>query len=106
MVDPRLGYCPPGVPRLAVSKYLFRDPSRLGLEGDRHDANAGKGTELASIPGLKLMALDTTDADQIQHVAQDVRMSSLTEAMTWCSRMRGYGMAGPSKASRTTRSSA
>ena len=62
-----------------------------------------KETELASIPGVKLMALDTTDADQIQSVAQDViahggvDVGSTMRAMVW---------RVPSKASRTTRSSA
>ena len=62
-----------------------------------------KKAELTSIPGVKLMALDTTDADQIQRVAQDVIVNGGVDVVF---NNAGYGMAGPSKASRTSRSSA
>jgi hypothetical protein len=52
---------------------------------------------------VKLMALDTTDADQIQRVAQDVIAHG---ASTWCSTMPDTVWRVPSKVSRTTRSSA
>jgi len=51
-----------------------------------------KETELASIPGVKLMALDTTDADQIQRVAQDVIADGGVDVVFYNA---GYGMAGP-----------
>jgi NAD(P)-dependent dehydrogenase (short-subunit alcohol dehydrogenase family) len=51
-----------------------------------------KETELASIPGVKLMALDTTDADQIQRVAQDVIADGGVDVVF---NNAGYGMAGP-----------
>src|SRR3974390_937741 len=51
-----------------------------------------KETELASIPGVKLMALDTTDADQIQRVAQDVIAHGGVDVVF---NNAGYGMAGP-----------
>ena len=51
-----------------------------------------KETELASIPGVKLMALDTTDADQIQRVAQDVIGHGGVDVVF---NNAGYGMAGP-----------
>ena len=51
-----------------------------------------KETELASIPGVKLMALDTTDADQIQRVAQDVIAHGGVGVVF---NNAGYGMAGP-----------
>ena len=51
-----------------------------------------KETELASIPGVKLMALDTTDADQIQRVAQDVITHGGVDVVF---NNAGYGMAGP-----------
>src|SRR3974390_2623839 len=50
-----------------------------------------KETELASIPGVKLMALDTTDADQIQRVAQDVIAHGGVRVGF---NNAGYGMAG------------
>jgi NAD(P)-dependent dehydrogenase (short-subunit alcohol dehydrogenase family) len=62
-----------------------------------------KETELASIAGVKLMALDTTDADQIQRVARDVIAHGGVDVVF---NNTGYGMAGPSKASRTSRSRA
>jgi NAD(P)-dependent dehydrogenase (short-subunit alcohol dehydrogenase family) len=51
-----------------------------------------KETELALIPGVKLMALDTTDADQIQRVAQDVIEHGGVDVVF---NNAGYGMAGP-----------
>jgi NAD(P)-dependent dehydrogenase (short-subunit alcohol dehydrogenase family) len=51
-----------------------------------------KETELASIPGVKMIALDTTDADQIQRVAQDVITHGGVEVVF---NNAGYGMAGP-----------
>ena len=51
-----------------------------------------KETELASIPGVKLMALDTTDPDQIQRVAQDVIAHGGVDVVF---NNAGYGMAGP-----------
>ena len=51
-----------------------------------------KETELASIPGVKLIALDTTDADQIQRVAQDVIAEGGVDVVF---NNAGYGMAGP-----------
>jgi NAD(P)-dependent dehydrogenase (short-subunit alcohol dehydrogenase family) len=50
-----------------------------------------KETELASIPGVKLMALDTTDAGQIQRVAQDVIARDGVDVVF---NNAGYGMAG------------
>jgi len=49
-------------------------------------------TELASIPGVKLMALDTTDGDQILGVAQDVIAHGGVDVVF---NNAGYGMAGP-----------
>jgi NAD(P)-dependent dehydrogenase (short-subunit alcohol dehydrogenase family) len=51
-----------------------------------------KETALASIPGVKLMALDTTDADQIQRVAQEVIAEGGVDVVF---SNAGYGMAGP-----------
>jgi NAD(P)-dependent dehydrogenase (short-subunit alcohol dehydrogenase family) len=51
-----------------------------------------KETELGSIPGVKLMALDTTDTDQIQRVAQDVIAHGGVDVVF---NNAGYGMAGP-----------
>jgi NAD(P)-dependent dehydrogenase (short-subunit alcohol dehydrogenase family) len=51
-----------------------------------------KETELASIPGVNLMALDTTDADQIRRVAQDVIAQAGVNVVF---NNAGYGMAGP-----------
>jgi NAD(P)-dependent dehydrogenase (short-subunit alcohol dehydrogenase family) len=51
-----------------------------------------KETELASIPGVKLMALDTTDADQIRRGAQDVIGHGGVDVVF---NNAGYGMAGP-----------
>ena len=51
-----------------------------------------KEAELASIPGVKLMALDTTDPDQIQRVAQDVIAYGGADVVF---NNAGYGMAGP-----------
>ena len=51
-----------------------------------------KETDLASIPGVKLMALDTTDVDQIERVAQDVIAHGGVDAVF---NNAGYGMAGP-----------
>jgi NAD(P)-dependent dehydrogenase (short-subunit alcohol dehydrogenase family) len=51
-----------------------------------------KETELASIPGVTLMALDTTNADQIQRVAQDVIAHGGVDVVF---NNAGYGMAGP-----------
>jgi NAD(P)-dependent dehydrogenase (short-subunit alcohol dehydrogenase family) len=51
-----------------------------------------KETELASIPGVTLMALDTTDADQIQAVVQDVIAHGGVDVVF---NNAGYGMAGP-----------
>ena len=51
-----------------------------------------KETELASIPGVTLMALDTTDVDQIERVAQDVIAHGGVDAVF---NNAGYGMAGP-----------
>jgi NAD(P)-dependent dehydrogenase (short-subunit alcohol dehydrogenase family) len=51
-----------------------------------------KETELASIPGVTLMALDTTDADQIQRVARDVIAHGEVDVVF---NNAGYGMAGP-----------
>ena len=51
-----------------------------------------KKAELTSIPGVKLMALDTTDADQIQRVAQDVIVNGGVDVVF---NNAGYGMAGP-----------
>jgi NAD(P)-dependent dehydrogenase (short-subunit alcohol dehydrogenase family) len=51
-----------------------------------------KETELASISGVKLMALDTTDSDQIQRVAQDVIAHGGVDVVF---NNAGYGMAGP-----------
>jgi NAD(P)-dependent dehydrogenase (short-subunit alcohol dehydrogenase family) len=51
-----------------------------------------KETELASIPGVTLMALDTTDADQIHRVAQDVIAHGGVDVVF---NNAGYGMAGP-----------
>ena len=51
-----------------------------------------KEAELASIPGVKLMALDTTDPDQIQRVAQDVIAHGGADVVF---NNAGYGMAGP-----------
>jgi NAD(P)-dependent dehydrogenase (short-subunit alcohol dehydrogenase family) len=48
--------------------------------------------ELASIPGVTLMALDTTDADQILSVAQDVIAHGGVDVVF---NNAGYGMAGP-----------
>ena len=61
-----------------------------------------KETELASIPGVKLMALDTTDADQIQRVAQDVIGHGGVDVVF---NNAGYEWRVPSKASWTSRSS-
>src|SRR5215472_16574643 len=52
----------------------------------------GKETELASIPGVKLIALDTTDAGQIQSVAQDVIVHGGVDVVF---NNAGYGLAGP-----------
>jgi NAD(P)-dependent dehydrogenase (short-subunit alcohol dehydrogenase family) len=51
-----------------------------------------KETELASIPDVKLMALDTTDANQIQRVAQDVILHGAVDVVF---NNAGFGMAGP-----------
>jgi len=51
-----------------------------------------KETELASIPGVKLMALDTTDADQIQRVARDVIAHGGVDVVF---NNAGYGMERP-----------
>src|SRR5215469_16729239 len=51
-----------------------------------------KEAELASIPGVKLMALDTTDADQILRVAQDVIAHGGVDVVF---NNAGYGLAGP-----------
>jgi NAD(P)-dependent dehydrogenase (short-subunit alcohol dehydrogenase family) len=49
-----------------------------------------KETELTAIPGVKLIALDTTDADQIQRVAQDVIAQGGVDVVF---NNAGYGMA-------------
>jgi NAD(P)-dependent dehydrogenase (short-subunit alcohol dehydrogenase family) len=51
-----------------------------------------KETELASIPGVELMALDTTDAAQIERVAKDVIAHGGVDVVF---NNAGYGMAGP-----------
>jgi NAD(P)-dependent dehydrogenase (short-subunit alcohol dehydrogenase family) len=51
-----------------------------------------KETELASIPGVKLMALDTTDAAQIERVAKDVIAQGGVDVVF---NNAGYGMTGP-----------
>jgi NAD(P)-dependent dehydrogenase (short-subunit alcohol dehydrogenase family) len=51
-----------------------------------------KEAGLASIPGVKLMALDTTDADQILSLAQDVIAHGGVDVVF---NNAGYGMAGP-----------
>src|SRR5262249_16611958 len=53
---------------------------------------AEKETELAAIPGVKLMALDTTDAAQIERVAKDVIAQGGVDVVF---NNAGYGMAGP-----------
>lgn len=50
-----------------------------------------KETELASIPGVKLMALDTTDAAQIERVAKDVILQGGLDVVF---NNAGYGMSG------------
>jgi NAD(P)-dependent dehydrogenase (short-subunit alcohol dehydrogenase family) len=86
-------------------KTIFITGSSSGLGRAAAKLFAGKGwnviatmrtpakeTELASIPGVKLMALDTTDANQIQRVAQDVIAHGGVDVVF---NNAGYGMAGP-----------